>query len=110
MAASMSSAPATATAALDLVRDFVTAQAEAEADASSWTVCCLDGTFSVALPDDPRVAGAKRDVPHHAMELFAKGTEEPLADEERLVSTKKAPLFMLLLEADGRAPRGSGSE
>jgi hypothetical protein len=42
-----------------------------------------------------RAIGALSEVPHHAMELFVKGEEEPLNDEKRLISAEKAPLFML---------------
>ena len=72
-----------------------TAPAAAEV---SWRVCCLDGTsFSVAVPEDTRVAemkhaiGALREVAHYAMELFVEGKEEPLDDEKRLVSAEKVP-------------------
>jgi hypothetical protein len=73
----------------------------AVADDVSWTVCCCDGaTFSVAVPEDTRVAEVKRAIgsarwPHFAMELFVKGEEEPLDDERRLISAEKVPLFML---------------
>jgi hypothetical protein len=78
------------------------APAAAADDEVSWTVCCLDGaTFSVAVPEDTRVAemkrtiGALREVPHYAMELFVEGEEEPLDDEKRLLLAEKVPLFML---------------
>ena len=71
-------------------------------DEVSWTVYCMDGaTFSVAVPEDTRVAEIKRaigalpEVPHYAMELFMEGEEEPLDDEKRLMSAEKVPLFML---------------
>jgi Leucine-rich repeat (LRR) protein len=69
----------------------------------------LDGaTFSVAVPEDTRVAemkraiGTLREVPHYAMELFVEGEEEPLDDEKRLISAEKVPLFMLPKAASGR--------
>ena len=69
----------------------------------------MDGaTFSVAVPEDTRVAemkraiGALREVPHYAMELFVEGEEEPLDDEKRLISAEKVPLFMLPKAASGR--------
>jgi hypothetical protein len=75
----------------------------------SWTVCCLDGaTFTVDLPDHATVAEAKRaigelrEVPRYAMELFVKGREEPLEDEERLSSAEQVPLFMLPKPATDR--------
>jgi hypothetical protein len=75
----------------------------------SWTVCCLDGaTFTVDLPDHAPVAEAKRaigelrEVPRYAMELFVKGREEPLEDEERLSSAEQVPLFMLPKPATDR--------
>jgi hypothetical protein len=104
----------------DTVHELGTAQARAEAEAEaspaapaddevSWTVCCLDGaTFSVAVPDDTRVAemkraiGALREVPHYAMEIFVEGEEEPLDDEKRLMSAEKVPLFMLPKVASDR--------
>jgi hypothetical protein len=85
------------------------APAAAAADEVSWTVCCLDGTtFSIALPDHAPVAKAKRaigvlrEVSRFAMELFVKGREEPLEDEERLSSAEKVPLFMLPKPASDR--------
>jgi hypothetical protein len=78
-------------------------------DEVSWTVCCLDGaTFSVAVPDDTRVAemkraiGALHEVPHYAMELFVEGEEDPLDDEKRLMSAEKVPLFMVPKAASDR--------
>ena len=75
----------------------------------SWTVCCLDGaTFLVALPEDTRVAEAKRvisrlrEVSQYAMELFVEGKEEPLDDEKRLTLAEKVPLFMLPKDASDR--------
>ena len=75
----------------------------------SWTVCCLDGTtFSVAVPEDTRVAemkraiGRQREVAHFSFEVFVKGEEEPLDDERRLLSAKKVPLFMLPKDVSDR--------
>jgi hypothetical protein len=89
--------------------DAVAPAPAAAVDEVSWRVCCLDGTtFSVALPEDTRVAEAKRaigvlrEVPHYAMELFVEGKEEPLDDEKRLVSAEKVPLFMLPKPASDR--------
>jgi hypothetical protein len=69
----------------------------------------VDGaTFSVAVPEEIRVAemkraiGALREVPHYAMELFLEGEEEPLDDEKRLASAEKVPLFMLPKAASDR--------
>jgi hypothetical protein len=69
---------------------------------NSWTVYCMDGaTFSVAVPEDTRVAemkraiGALHEVAHFLFENFVEGEEEPLDDEKRLMSAEKVPLFML---------------
>jgi Leucine-rich repeat (LRR) protein len=74
----------------------------------------MDGTtFSVAVPEETRVAemkraiGALREVPHYAMELFVEGEEEPLDDEKRLMSAEKVPLFMLPKEASDRLALGA---
>ena len=70
---------------------------------------CVDGaTFSVAVPEDTRLAemkraiGTLREVPHYAMEIFLEGKEEPLDDEKRLASAEKVPLFMLPKAASDR--------
>jgi hypothetical protein len=68
----------------------------------SWTVCCLDGaTFSVAVPEQARVAEIKgaiatlREVPCFTMELFVQDVEEPLDDERRVGLADRVPLFLL---------------
>ena len=70
----------------------------------------MDGaTFSVALPEDTPVAGAKRaigmvrDVPQYARESFVEGQEEPLDNKKWLISAEKVPLFMLPKAASDRA-------